>query len=136
VGLRDFEALMPAQISGGMKKRVGLARALTLDPEVIFYDEPSAGLDPLVERVIDKLIVDLTQKLGVTSIVVTHHMESAFRIADQMVLLHEGRVVAAGTPEEFRQTEDPLVRQFVSGSLEGPIPLHRSKVNYMEDLMA
>lgn len=136
VGLRDFEALMPAQISGGMKKRVGLARALTLDPEIIFYDEPSAGLDPLVERVIDKLIVDLTRKLGVSSIVVTHHMSSAFRIADQMLLLHEGEVAAAGTLEEFRRTEDPLVRQFVSGSLEGPIPLYRSRVDYMEDLLA
>jgi phospholipid/cholesterol/gamma-HCH transport system ATP-binding protein len=136
VGLRDFESLMPAQISGGMKKRVGLARALALDPEIIFYDEPGAGLDPIVAGVIDKLIMDLSQKLGVTSIVVTHEMGSAFRIADRMVMLYEGRVVARGTPEEIRASQDPIVKQFVSGEPDGPIPLRRSKINYEEDLLA
>jgi phospholipid/cholesterol/gamma-HCH transport system ATP-binding protein len=136
VGLRDFEALMPAQISGGMKKRVGLARALALDPEIIFYDEPGAGLDPIVAGVIDKLIMDLSGKLGVTSIVVTHEMGSAFRIADRMVMLYEGHVVAEGTPQEIRASSNPLVRQFIHGEPDGPIPLRRSKVDYEEDLLA
>mgnify|MGYP005832357755 CR=1 FL=1 len=136
VGLRDFEALMPSQLSGGMKKRVGLARALALDPEIIFYDEPGAGLDPIVAGVIDKLIADLSRKLGVTSVVVTHEMGSAFRIADRMVMLYEGKIVAAGPPEEFREPSDPLVRQFVRGEPDGPIPLRRSKVSYEEDLLA
>jgi phospholipid/cholesterol/gamma-HCH transport system ATP-binding protein len=136
VGLRDFESLMPAQISGGMRKRVGLARALALDPEVIFYDEPGAGLDPIMAGVIDKLICDLSQKLGVTSIVVTHEMGSAFRIADRMVLLYEGKVVAEGSPQEFKNSSDPLVRQFVNGEPDGPIPLRRSVINYEEDLLA
>jgi phospholipid/cholesterol/gamma-HCH transport system ATP-binding protein len=135
VGLRDFEHLMPSQLSGGMKKRVGLARALALDPEIIFYDEPGAGLDPITAGVIDKLIMDLSRKLGVTSIVVTHEMGSAFRIADRMVMLYEGRIVAAGTPGEFRATTDPLVRQFVNGEPDGPIPLRRSKVDYEDDLL-
>jgi len=136
VGLRDFEALMPAQISGGMKKRVGLARALALDPEIIFYDEPGAGLDPVVAGVIDKLIMDLSQKLGVTSVVVTHEMGSAFRIADRMVMLYEGRVVAEGTPDEIHASTNPLVKQFIHGEPDGPIPLRRSRINYEEDLLA
>jgi phospholipid/cholesterol/gamma-HCH transport system ATP-binding protein len=135
VGLRDFEHLIPSQLSGGMKKRVGLARALALDPEIIFYDEPGAGLDPITAGVIDKLIMDLSRKLGVTSIVVTHEMGSAFRIADRMVMLYEGRMVAEGTPAEFRGTSDPLVRQFVNGEPDGPIPLRRSKVDYEDDLL-
>ncbi len=136
VGLRDFENLRPAQISGGMKKRVGLARALALDPEIIFYDEPGAGLDPVVAGVIDKLIMDLSQKVGVTSIVVTHEMGSAFRIADRMIMLHEGRVVAEGTPEEMRTSTHPLVKQFINGEPDGPIPLRRSRIDYAEDLLA
>jgi len=136
VGLRDFESLMPAQLSGGMKKRVGLARAMALDPEIIFYDEPGAGLDPIMAGVIDKLIMDLTSKLGVTSVVVTHEMESAFRVATRMVLLYEGRIVAEGTPEEFRNSTDTVVHQFVHGEPDGPIPLRRSKINYEEDLLA
>ena len=135
VGLRDFEHLIPSQLSGGMKKRVGLARALALDPEIIFYDEPGAGLDPITAGVIDKLIMDLSRKLGVTSIVVTHEMGSAFRIADRMVMLYEGRIVAEGTPAEFRAASDPLVRQFVNGEPDGPIPLRRSKVDYEDDLL-
>ncbi|MBI4604203.1 MAG: ABC transporter ATP-binding protein [Planctomycetes bacterium] len=136
VGLRDFESLVPSQISGGMRKRVGLARALALDPEIIFYDEPGAGLDPVVAGVIDKLIADLSRKLGVTSIVVTHEMGSAFRVADRMVMLYEGRVVAEGPPEAIRATADPLVRQFIHGEPDGPIPLRRSKTDYAEDLLA
>jgi phospholipid/cholesterol/gamma-HCH transport system ATP-binding protein len=135
VGLRDFDHLMPAQLSGGMKKRVGLARAIALDPEILFYDEPSAGLDPVVSGVIDTLIIDLSRKLGVTSVVVTHEMDSAFRIADRMCMLHEGRVVALGTKDEIRNTSDPLVRQFVYGLADGPIPLRRSRSDYAADLM-
>ncbi|HLU49953.1 MAG TPA: ABC transporter ATP-binding protein, partial [Planctomycetota bacterium] len=134
VGLRDFEDLMPAQISGGMKKRVGLARALALDPELLFYDEPGAGLDPIVAGVIDELITSLQKKLGVTSVVVTHEMGSAFRIADRMVLLFDGRIVAEGTAEDFRQSTDPYVRQFILGEPDGPIPLRRSRVSYERDL--
>jgi phospholipid/cholesterol/gamma-HCH transport system ATP-binding protein len=136
VGLRDFEALMPSQISGGMKKRVGLARAMALDPEIIFYDEPGAGLDPVMAGVIDKLILDFSRKLAVTSVVVTHEMGSAFRIADRMVMLYEGRVVASGTPEEIRTSTDPVVKQFIHGEPDGPIPLRRSRIDYETDILA
>jgi len=136
VGLRDFESLMPSQLSGGMKKRVGLARALALDPELMFYDEPGAGLDPVVLGVIDKLIKDLSTKLGATSIVVTHEMGSAFRIADRMVMLYEGRIVEEGTPEDLRNTSSALVHQFINGEPDGPIPLRRSKVDFAEDLLS
>ncbi len=136
VGLRDFRDLMPAQISGGMKKRVGLARALALDPEIIFCDEPGAGLDPVVAGIIDKLIMDLTRKLGVTSVVVTHEMGSAFRIADRMVMLFEGRIVAEGTAEEIRGSPDPLVQQFIRGEPDGPIPLRCSRIEYETDLLS
>jgi phospholipid/cholesterol/gamma-HCH transport system ATP-binding protein len=135
VGLRGFDELMPAQLSGGMKKRVGLARAIALDPEILFYDEPTAGLDPIVAGVIDKLIMDLSRKLGVTSVVVTHHMESAFRIADRMCMLHDARVVALGTPSEIRASADPIVQQFIYGRPDGPIPLRRSRSDYAADLL-
>jgi phospholipid/cholesterol/gamma-HCH transport system ATP-binding protein len=135
VGLRDFEHLMPAQLSGGMKKRVGLARAIALDPEIIFYDEPGAGLDPVVLAVIDRLIMDLGKKLGVASIVVTHEMNSAFRIADRMVLLYRGKIIAAGTPAEIRDSTDPVVQQFIHGRSEGPIPLRLSSRDLAEDLL-
>jgi len=135
VGLRDFGELMPGQISGGMKKRVGLARAIALDPEIIFYDEPTAGLDPIVAGVVDMLIMDLSKKLGVTSVVVTHDMNSAFKIADRMFMLYQGRVVGQGTPEEIRNSEDPLVQQFITGAPDGPIPLRVSKTDFAEDLM-
>lgn len=135
VGLRGFDDLMPAQLSGGMKKRVGLARAIALDPAILFYDEPTAGLDPIVAGVIDKLIIDLSKKLGVTSVVVTHHMDSAFRIADRMCMLHDGKVVALGTPDEIRASAEPLVQQFIHGRPDGPIPLRRSRSDYAADLM-
>ena len=113
VGLREFDDLIPAQISGGMKKRVGLARAIALDPEILFYDEPTAGLDPIVAGVIDVLMMDLSRKLGVTSVVVTHDMNSAFKIANRMVMLYQGVVVAQGTPDEIRNSSDERVTQFV-----------------------
>ncbi len=135
VGLREAEPLMPAQLSGGMKKRVGLARAIALDPEIVFYDEPTTGLDPIVTGVIDKLINDFKHGMGITSVVVTHDMNSAFRIADRMVMLYDGRVVAQGTPEQIRNTDEPIVRQFIDGKPDGPIPLRLSKVDYETDLI-
>jgi phospholipid/cholesterol/gamma-HCH transport system ATP-binding protein len=135
VGLRDAEHLKPSQISGGMQKRVSLARAIALDPKIVFYDEPSAGLDPIMSGVIDKLMIDLTKKMGITSLVVTHDMTSAFRIADQMIMLHRGRIVASGTPEEIQLAADPLVHQFVTGTPDGPIPLYMSQKDYREDIL-
>jgi phospholipid/cholesterol/gamma-HCH transport system ATP-binding protein len=136
VGLRQHADKMPAQLSGGMKKRAGLARAIALDPKVLFYDEPSAGLDPVTSAEIDKLIIDLNRKLGVTSVVVTHEMDSAFRIADRMVLLDRGKFVISGTPEEMKATADPLVRQFIFGLMEGPLTARRLADGYEEDLLA
>ena len=135
VGLRDFEHLKPAQLSGGMQKRVALARALALDPEIVFYDEPTSGLDPVVSGVIDQLISDLSRRLGITSVVVTHDTRSAFRIADRIVVLYKGRVVAEGSPSEIQESKDPLVQQFITGSPEGPIPLRQSSKDYLEDLL-
>ena len=136
VGLRDFEDLLPAQISGGMKKRVALARAVALDPEILFYDEPTSGLDPIVASVIDKLIMDLSKKLGVTSVVVTHNMESAFKIADRIIVLYDGNIIQEGSAEEIRNSSNEFVQQFISGSPDGPIPLHRSSRDLAEDLMS
>ncbi|MBM4048538.1 MAG: ABC transporter ATP-binding protein [Planctomycetes bacterium] len=135
VGLRDFDHLKPAQLSGGMQKRVGLARAIALDPEILFYDEPTTGLDPITAGVINQLIVDLSDKLGVTSLVVTHDMNSAFMVADKMMMLYEGKVVQQGTPDEIRNTSNPLVKQFISGAPDGPIPLRRSSKEYALDLV-
>ncbi|RMH60015.1 MAG: ABC transporter ATP-binding protein [Candidatus Hydrogenedentota bacterium] len=134
VGLTGFEHLKPSEISGGMKKRVGLARAIALDPELVFYDEPSAGLDPVVSAVIDELILDLKNKMGITSVVVTHHMDSAFKIADKMVYLYQGRVLAYGTPDEIRNSDDPIVQQFIRGEPDGPIPLKTSRDVYLQTL--
>jgi len=135
VGLRDFEDLMPSQISGGMKKRVGLARAIALDPQILFYDEPTSGLDPIATAVIDQLVIDLGTKLGVTSIVVSHDMKSALRIADRIAMLYNGEFIAVGPPEEFEAPTDPRVRQFVEGLADGPIPLRVSKTDYLSDLL-
>ncbi len=135
VGLRDFEDLMPSQLSGGMQKRVALARALALDPEVIFFDEPTSGLDPIVTSVITKLIADLNRLLGITCIVVTHDVEEALRTADKIVLLHLGKVIAEGTPQEIRQSADPLVQQFITGNPDGPISFRASSRDYREDLL-
>jgi phospholipid/cholesterol/gamma-HCH transport system ATP-binding protein len=135
VGLREHAEKMPAQLSGGMKKRAALARAVALDPKILFYDEPSAGLDPVTSAEIDQLIIDLNEKLGVTSVVVTHEMDSAFRVADRMVLLDRGRFVAAGTPEEMKTSTDPLVRQFIHGLSEGPLTERRRAGGYEDDLM-
>lgn len=132
VGLTGFQNLKPSQISGGMRKRVALARAIALDPKVVFYDEPGAGLDPIVGGVIYQLIKDISAKMKTTSVVVTHEMQFAFRIADRMAMLHEGKIVRVGLPEVFRNTDDPLVNQFVHGLADGPIPLRRSREDYLE----
>jgi phospholipid/cholesterol/gamma-HCH transport system ATP-binding protein len=136
VGLTGFEHLKPAEISGGMKKRVGLARAIALDPDLLFCDEPTAGLDPVMTAVVDTLLLDLTKKLGITAVVVTHDMTSAFRIASRMIMLFEGRVIAAGTPDEIKNNPDPVLRQFIHGEADGPIPLKLSKDDYLKRLMS
>jgi len=121
VGMADARDKMPAELSGGMRKRVGLARGIIMDPELILYDEPSAGLDPVSSTVIDELIISLSEKIGATSIIVTHEMESAFRIATQMAMLYQGEIIALDTPENFRDHPHPVVTQFISGATEGPI---------------
>ena len=113
--------MKPASLSGGMRKRVGLARAIAMDPMYILYDEPTTGLDPIMADVIDQLIRSLQKRLGVTSIVVTHDMASAFKVADRVAMLNDGKVVYMGTSEETRETRNPMVRQFIEGSSEGPI---------------
>jgi len=133
VGLRKCENLMPSELSGGMRKRVGLARAIALDPEIIFYDEPGAGLDPVVLSQIDQLIIGLSDKLGVASIVVTHEMSSAFRIADRMVLLYNGKIIADGTPEEMRRNS--AVDAFVNGRSDGGEIGARDGAGFVEDLL-
>jgi len=121
VGLEDAAAMKPASLSGGMRKRAGLARALALDPEYILYDEPTTGLDPITADVINELILGLQKRLHVTSVVVTHDIQSAYAVADRIVLLYQGRMVFDGTVEETRHTDDPMVRQFIEGSSRGPI---------------
>ncbi|HYO11019.1 MAG TPA: ABC transporter ATP-binding protein [Tepidisphaeraceae bacterium] len=118
IGLPDAGPKMPGELSGGQKKRVALARAIALDPEVILYDEPTTGLDPVRSDVINELILKLQRELHVTSIVVTHDMNSAFKVADRIVMLHEGRIVFDGTPDEIQKSEDPDVKRFVQGEAD------------------
>ena len=115
VGLENVYRRNPSELSGGQQKRVALARAVVLRPKVVLYDEPTTGLDPIRADVINELILKFKQQLDVTSIVVTHDLASAFKVADHMVMLHEGRVVLEGTPEEFRNSADPVVRRFLRG---------------------
>ena len=121
VGLTGTEGLRPSSLSGGMKKRAALARALAMNPKIMLYDEPTTGLDPITSDVINRLIRRLQERLGITSIVVTHDMRSAYHVADHIAMLHEGRIHAIGTPEEIQATKDPIVRQFITGSSEGPL---------------
>jgi phospholipid/cholesterol/gamma-HCH transport system ATP-binding protein len=127
VGLTGFENLKPAEISGGMKKRVGLARALALDPELLFSDEPTSGLDPIMTAVVDKLTLELTRGSGMTAVVVTHDMTSAFRIATRMIMLNRGKIIAHGTPDEIRASTNPEVQQFINGEADGPVPMNLSQ---------
>ena len=121
VGLKGTENLKPASLSGGMRKRVGLARALAMNPSLILYDEPTTGLDPIMSDVINQLIRGLQQRLGVTSIVVTHDLRSAYHVGDRIALLYGGKVVFNGTVDEARGTRDPMMHQFIEGSSAGPI---------------
>ncbi len=124
VGLESIETLMPAELSGGMKKRVGLARAIAMDPAVILYDEPTTGVDPIMADAINNLIIDLHKKLLVTSVAVTHDMTSAYKIADRIGMLYQGKIIEIGTPAEIKATKNPIVRQFITGSAQGPISGH------------
>jgi phospholipid/cholesterol/gamma-HCH transport system ATP-binding protein len=121
VGLQGIERLMPHQLSGGMKKRVGLARAIAYRPEIVLYDEPSTGIDPIRADAINGLILVLKREMGVTSVVITHDMVSAYKVADRIALLYEGRIVALGTPDEVRNSPNGIVQQFIHGRAEGPI---------------
>ena len=121
VGLEGIQDSMPAELSGGMKKRVGLARAICNDPRIILYDEPTTGLDPIMADTINDLIIDLNRKLKVTSIAVTHDMKSAYKIATRIAMLYHGKIMEVGTPEKIKNTDDPLVKQFITGAAKGPI---------------
>lgn len=123
VGLPGANHLMPSELSGGMRKRVGLARAIAMEPEIILYDEPTTGLDPIMTCAIDELHLSLKERLGVTSIVVTHDLNSAYRIGDRLALHYGGRIVAIGTKDEIINSPDPLVQQFIRGEAKGPMTL-------------
>jgi len=121
VGMIETKEQLPSELSGGMRKRVGLARALVMEPELILFDEPSAGLDPVTSSVVDELIIRLTDETDTTSIIVTHEMDSAFRIATRMAMLYHGEIIAEDTPDNFQNSDNPVVRQFVTGDTDGPI---------------
>lgn len=121
VGLRGIRQMRPSELSGGMKKRVALARAICMRPEILLYDEPTTGLDPVTSSAINELIVSLRDKLRVTSIVVTHDMATVFRVATRVAMMHQGRITQTGGPDQIRNSSDPVVRQFITGSAEGPM---------------
>jgi phospholipid/cholesterol/gamma-HCH transport system ATP-binding protein len=135
VGLRGAADLMPAELSGGMARRVALARAIVMDPELLIYDEPFVGLDPIGLGVILRLIQKMNEALGITSIVVSHDVNELATIAHQSYLLSEGRVVAQGTPQELAASDSPIVRQFMSGHADGPVPFHYPAPDYHRQLL-
>jgi phospholipid/cholesterol/gamma-HCH transport system ATP-binding protein len=121
VGLRDVEDLMPYELSGGMKKRVGLARAIAYGPEIMLYDEPSTGIDPIRADAINDLILRMQKEMNVTSVVITHDMTSAYKVADRIAMLYNGKIIQIGAPGEIRKSANPVVQQFIHGQAEGPI---------------
>jgi phospholipid/cholesterol/gamma-HCH transport system ATP-binding protein len=123
LGLRNVEDLMPSQLSGGMKKRVSLARAIAMKPEILLYDEPTTGLDPIMADAINELIVEMKEKLKVTSITITHDMKSAYKIGDRIAMLCQGKIIEVGSPEEIKNSPNPIVQQFIQGKSEGPIKI-------------
>ena len=134
VGLRGAAQLMPTELSGGMARRVALARSIALDPQLILYDEPFTGLDPISFGVIVRLIRSLNDSLGATSIIVTHDVQEALGVVDYVYFMAAGRIIAQGAPDEIRRSGEPFVRQFVNGSLEGPVPFHYPAPQYAADL--
>ncbi|MGQ3117935.1 MAG: ABC transporter ATP-binding protein [Hydrogenophaga sp.] len=133
VGLRGARDLMPSELSGGMARRVALARAIALDPELVMYDEPFAGLDPISLGTAARLIRQLNDAMGLTSIVVSHDLDETFHIADQVIVLANGKIAAQGTPEEVRHSQDPLVHQFVNALPDGPVRFHHPGPELLED---
>jgi phospholipid/cholesterol/gamma-HCH transport system ATP-binding protein len=123
LGLRNVEDLMPAELSGGMKKRVSLARAIAMEPEILLYDEPTTGIDPVMADAINDLIVQMKEKLRVTSIAITHDMKSAYKIGDRIAMLYQGQIIEIGIPQEIKNSPDPVVQQFIQGKSEGPIQM-------------
>ncbi|MCP1726472.1 phospholipid/cholesterol/gamma-HCH transport system ATP-binding protein [Natronospira proteinivora] len=135
VGLRGAARLMPAELSGGMARRVGLARAIVMDPELVLYDEPFAGLDPISMGVIVRLIRQVNEALGLTSVIVSHDIEEVSQVADWAHIIADGRIVASGTPQELHQEDSPWVRQFMHRQSDGPVPFHMPAPDYVSDLM-
>jgi phospholipid/cholesterol/gamma-HCH transport system ATP-binding protein len=123
VGLQQIEDLMPAELSGGMKKRVSLARAIAMEPEILLYDEPTTGIDPIMADAINELIVQMREKLNVTSVAITHDMKSAYHIADRIAMLYQGKIIEVGNPEEIKHSPNPIVQQFIQGRSDGPIKI-------------
>ena len=121
VHLHNVEKKRPSELSGGMRRRVGFARAISLKPDILLFDEPTTGLDPVISDVIADLIVEMDQKLGTTTVTITHDMKVAFKIADRVAMLHEGRIIAEGTPEKFQASNNPIVEQFIEGRAQGPL---------------
>ncbi|MGI9305458.1 MAG: ABC transporter ATP-binding protein [Gammaproteobacteria bacterium] len=136
VGLRGARDLMPAELSGGMARRVALARAIALDPDMVMYDEPFTGLDPITKGTIVTLVKELNETLGLTSILVSHDVAETMSIADYLYVLADGRVVAEGTPAELKSTESAWAQQFIQGLPDGPVPFHYPASDYAEDLLA
>lgn len=123
VGLVGVEDLMPSELSGGMRKRVGLARAIAMEPGILLYDEPTTGLDPIMADAINDLIIDMREKLNITSVAITHDIRSAYKIADRIAMLYNGIIIGIGSPDEIKNTSDPVIKQFITGSASGPITL-------------